>query len=80
MAGKILVIDTVMPNRIILKVKLSGAGYLVQIAASGREGLDMAMLDRPDLIILDMDLPDLSAEDQGCAQLTSSSGDDGPGQ
>lgn len=63
MAGKILVIDTVMPNRIILKVKLSGAGYLVQIAASGREGLDMAMLDRPDLIILDMDLPDLTAED-----------------
>ncbi len=63
MTGKILVIDSVMPNRIILKVKLSGAGYEVAIAASGREGIATAMAERPDLIIFDMDLPDISPED-----------------
>ena len=62
MAGKILVIDSVMPNRIILKVKLSGAGYEVAVAASGREGLDTAQRLRPDLIILDMDIPDMPCE------------------
>lgn len=63
MTGKILVIDSVMPNRIILKVKLSGAGYDVAIAASGREGVDIAVQMRPDLIIVDMDLPDISPEE-----------------
>ena len=63
MGGRILVIDSVMPNRIILKVKLSGAGYEVLIAATGREGLDLALHERPDLIILDMDLPDMPAEE-----------------
>jgi two-component system, cell cycle response regulator len=62
MAGKILVIDSVMPNRIILKVKLSGAGYDVAIAASGREGVAMALQMQPDLVIVDMDLPDTSPE------------------
>lgn len=62
MAGKILVIDSVMPNRIILKVKLSGAGYDVAVAASGQEGLDIAARIRPDLIILDMDIPDMPCE------------------
>ena len=63
MGGKILVIDSVMPNKIILKVKLSGAGYEVLIAATGREGLELALHERPDLIILDMDLPDMPAEE-----------------
>lgn len=63
MTGKILVIDSVMPNRIILKVKLTGAGYDVAIAGTGREGVDIAMHERPDLIIVDMDLPDLSPEE-----------------
>jgi two-component system, cell cycle response regulator len=62
MAGKILVIDSVMPNRIILKVKLSGAGYDVAVAASGREGLEIAIRMRPDLIILDMDIADMPCE------------------
>jgi two-component system cell cycle response regulator len=62
MAAKILVIDSVMPNRIILKVKLSGAGYDVLIAASGREGIDAALHERPELIIIDMDLPDMPVE------------------
>ncbi len=68
MAGKILVIDSVMPNRIILKVKLSGAGYEVDIASSGREGVEIAMRERPDMIIVDMDLPDL-APDELVAQM-----------
>ncbi len=62
MAGKILVIDSVMPNRIILKVKLSGAGYDVQLAASAREGVETALQTLPDIIIMDMDLPDLPPE------------------
>lgn len=61
MVGKILIIDSVMTNRVILKVKLSASGYLTNVAATGREGLDIAGQFLPDLIVLDMDLPDMSA-------------------
>jgi two-component system cell cycle response regulator len=61
MVGKILIIDSVMTNRVILKVKLSGAGYSAHVAATGTEGLQIAGHFVPDLIVLDMDLPDMTA-------------------
>lgn len=61
MVGKVLIIDSVMTNRIILKVKLAGAGYSANVSATGAEGLLLASQMLPDLIVLDMDLPDMTA-------------------
>ncbi|MGL4319684.1 MAG: diguanylate cyclase [Paracoccaceae bacterium] len=63
MSGRILIIDDVATNRIVLKVKLEAVFYTVLLAASGAEGLQMARTERPDLILLDLLLPDLSGRD-----------------
>jgi two-component system cell cycle response regulator len=59
-AGKILVVDDISTNRIVLKVKLAAARYEVHQAATGAEALRFARTERPDLILLDVQLPDLS--------------------
>lgn len=61
MVGKILIIDSVMTNRVILKVKLAVAGFIANVADTGAEGLQIASQFLPDLIVLDMDLPDMAA-------------------
>lgn len=59
MPGRILVVDDVATNRIVLKVKLASAAYDVLQAGGGIEALKMAQRDRPDLILLDVAMPDL---------------------
>lgn len=59
MSGKILVVDDVATNRIVMKVKLSSACYEVVQAAGGREALQIARRELPDLILLDVMMPDL---------------------
>ncbi|WP_425091903.1 diguanylate cyclase [Tropicimonas sp. S265A] len=59
MSGTILVIDDVATNRIVMKVKLASACYQVLLADSGRQGLEMARKASPDLILLDVVMPDL---------------------
>jgi two-component system, OmpR family, KDP operon response regulator KdpE len=56
---RVLVIDDERPIRRLLRASLSAQGYQVLEAASGQEGLDAAASARPDLIILDLGLPDL---------------------
>ncbi|WP_372840694.1 diguanylate cyclase [Phaeovulum sp.] len=60
MAGKILIVDDVATSRIMLKVKLSGACYETIQAATGAAGLHLARSERPDLILVDLHLPDMS--------------------
>ena len=60
MNGKILIVDDVATNRIVLKVKLGAAGYRVAVAADGADCLQQAVHFRPDLILLDLQLPDIS--------------------
>ena len=60
MTGKILIVDDVATNRIVLKVKLASAYYETVQAASGAEALRIARDERPDLILLDVELPDVS--------------------
>lgn len=59
MDGKILIVDDVATNRIVFKVKLGAACYNPIMAAGGVEGLRLARDERPDLILLDLMLPDL---------------------
>ena len=57
--ARILVIDDENQICRLLKVALAAHGYLVAEAATGNEGLKQAALFHPDLIILDLGLPDL---------------------
>lgn len=68
MAGRILIVDDVATNRIMLKVRLTGACYDVLQAGSGTEALDIARQEKPDLIILSHELPDMAGETV-CMQL-----------
>ena len=57
---KILVIDDMEEIRILMERILSGAGFEVLTASSGKEGLELTMKGRPDLILLDIDMPEMN--------------------
>ena len=59
----LLVIDDEPPIRKFLRVALAGAGYAVVEACTGREGLIAAASHRPDLVVLDLGLPDMDGVD-----------------
>lgn len=57
--AKILVIDDEKSIRKLLDISLTSEGYNVTLAKSGKEGLLLLANFRPDVIILDLGLPDL---------------------
>jgi DNA-binding response OmpR family regulator len=59
MAKTILVVDDAESLRTMLKSYLAQEGYRVVMAANGREALFVARQERPDLIILDLMMPEL---------------------
>ena len=59
----ILVIEDERPIRRLLKASLGAEGYRVSEASTGKEGLRTATSLPPDLIILDLGLPDLDGQD-----------------
>ncbi len=56
----ILIVDDEIQIRRFLRISLEANGYRVFEADSGENALAQAVLHRPDVIILDMNLPDLS--------------------
>ena len=68
-AGRILVIDDQESTRYVFRRILTRAGYTVEDADTGREGLAKAMM-LPDLIICDVNLPDMLGYDV-CRRLKS---------
>lgn len=58
-AVRILVVDDEPQIRRLLRVSLGAQGYQVYEAARGAEAVSLAALERPDLIILDLGLPDI---------------------
>src|SRR5215468_9799235 len=60
MSDKILIADDEPSNRNILSQELTHKGYSVLVASDGREALRKVESSRPDLIILDYMMPDLS--------------------
>lgn len=56
---KILVVDDQPINVQLLKRKLEREGMIVATSYSGREALDMVKADRPDLILLDVMMPEM---------------------
>jgi two-component system, cell cycle response regulator len=68
MSGKILIVDDLAINRIILKVKLAAAFHESLQAGDGQSALEIARTERPKLILLDMMLPDMTGAEV-CRQL-----------
>ena len=59
MSRRILVIEDQEDNRRILRYLLRSAEYEVIEAVTGEEGVDLAERERPDLILMDIQLPGL---------------------
>lgn len=57
MSKRILIIEDQEDNRAILRDLLSQAGYELIEAADGEEGVKLAQMERPDLILMDIQLP-----------------------
>jgi adenylate cyclase len=57
---RVLVVDDQAPNRKLLADLLTLNGYAVETASGGREGLEKVRAVQPDLVLLDVVMPDLS--------------------
>jgi two-component system, OmpR family, KDP operon response regulator KdpE len=62
-SARVLVVDDEQAIRRYLRASLSAHGYELYEAATGREALELVPIARPDLIILDLGLPDLDGVD-----------------
>jgi two-component system, OmpR family, KDP operon response regulator KdpE len=58
--AKILVVDDEPQIRRALRTTLSGHGYEVIEAKNGQEALESVVRERPDVVLLDMNMPDMS--------------------
>ena len=57
MSKRILVVEDQEDNRRIIRDLLSASGYGLVEATTGEEGLKMATTEKPDLILMDIQLP-----------------------
>jgi CheY-like chemotaxis protein len=60
---KILYLEDNKDNVYMLKNRLSRAGFTVIIATHGTQGVAMATPEQPDLILMDLTLPDIHGEE-----------------
>ncbi|MBL8851455.1 MAG: response regulator [Planctomycetaceae bacterium] len=58
--GRILIADDLQQNRELLEAYLADEGHEILMAADGRETLDVALQQQPDLVLLDIMMPKLS--------------------
>ncbi|MEL6754762.1 MAG: response regulator, partial [Pseudomonadota bacterium] len=57
MSARILVADDVDPNRRVLRGKLEGNFHVVLEAVNGREAVEVARREKPEIILLDVMMP-----------------------
>lgn len=63
MGRRLLIVDDIATNRIVLKVKLAAACYESVQAADGASALRMVAEEKPDLVLLDLCMPDMNGLD-----------------
>lgn len=56
---RLLVVDDVQTNVLLLKAILSKEGYQIRIAENGKKALEMVKEEQPDLILLDVMMPEM---------------------
>ena len=54
---KVLIVEDDEMNRDMLSRRLERRGFSVAIAKDGRQGVEMARSEKPDLVLMDMSLP-----------------------
>lgn len=59
----ILVVDDDLDTRLLVKAALSEAGYSVTSIGNGLEAFQAALLDPPDLVVLDLKMPVMNGTD-----------------
>jgi CheY-like chemotaxis protein len=57
--GRILVVEDNMDNYELVRFVLERAGYDVFLAMNGRDGVAAARLQKPDLILMDLSMPEM---------------------
>src|SRR6266496_1423807 len=57
--GRILVVEDNMDNYELVRFVLERAGYDVFLAVNGRDGVAAARLQKPDLILMDLSMPEM---------------------
>ena len=57
---KILIVDDVMSNVLLLKVLLTNEKFAIGTASNGRQALEQVEKENPDLVLLDVMMPDMS--------------------
>lgn len=55
----ILVVDDIMDNLILISLALQNKGYRVLTANNGEDAIKTALIARPDLILMDIAMPDV---------------------
>lgn len=61
--NRVLIIDDEGPIRKFLRVSLAAHGFAVEEAATGCEGISQTAKHRPDLVLVDLGLPDLDGKE-----------------
>ena len=59
----VLVVDDERSYRVLLEMSLRRAGYRILLAENGADALELLLRESPDLILLDLRLPDMDGED-----------------
>src|SRR5271169_1320217 len=71
-SAKILIVDDEPQIRRVLRTTLTSQGYTVAEARTGEEALELVRTERPDLILLDVNMPGMSGLET-CREIRSSS-------
>jgi CheY-like chemotaxis protein len=60
MKDRILVVDDIADNSFLLQTLLQAEGYQVEVADSGKSALEKIEADPPDLVLMDVMMPEMS--------------------
>lgn len=72
-AATILVVDDEPQIRRVLRATLSSRGYEIIDAKTGEEGIELARKDKPDLVLLDVNMPGMGGL-EACREIRRGSG------
>jgi two-component system cell cycle response regulator DivK len=57
--ARVLLVEDNEANRDMLSRRLASRGYQISIATDGRQGIAAAQAEQPDIILMDMNLPEI---------------------
>jgi len=59
MKPKVLLVEDNENNRYLARILLEREGFLVTVAVNGKQALEAARHDKPDLVVMDIQLPEM---------------------